>query len=154
MPADLAADLAALEAADARASAHHEFIPRIAWPEGVRMAVNNPGSFGQSPRARPVEFVIQTAEGYDKLEVFVAAVMEEARKTPAFVNLDSDLDLNTPQLQVEMDRTRVADRDVSVLAVGRTLVAIMENVQNADGSITVPAVLRPYMGGLEKIQAV
>jgi peptidoglycan/xylan/chitin deacetylase (PgdA/CDA1 family) len=40
MPADLAADLAALEAADARASAHHEFIPRIAWPEGVRMAVN------------------------------------------------------------------------------------------------------------------
>ena len=40
MPADLAADLAALEAADARACAHHEFIPRIAWPEGVRMAVN------------------------------------------------------------------------------------------------------------------
>ncbi len=40
MPADLAADLAALQAADARASAHHEFIPRIAWPEGVRMAVN------------------------------------------------------------------------------------------------------------------
>jgi seryl-tRNA synthetase len=30
----------------------------------------------------------------------------------------------------------------------------MENFQNADGSITVPAVLRPYMGGLEKIQAV
>jgi seryl-tRNA synthetase len=42
----------------------------------------------------------------------------------------------------------------SGLAVGRTLVAIMENFQNADGSITVPAVLRPYMGGLEKIQAV
>ena len=41
----------------------------------------------------------------------------------------------------------------SGLAVGRTLVAIMENFQNADGSITVPAVLRPYLGGLEKIQA-
>jgi len=36
----------------------------------------------------------------------------------------------------------------SGLAVGRTLVAVMENYQNADGSITIPDVLRPYMGGL------
>jgi seryl-tRNA synthetase len=41
----------------------------------------------------------------------------------------------------------------SGLAVGRTLVAVMENYQNADGSITVPAVLRPYLGGLERISA-
>jgi len=39
----------------------------------------------------------------------------------------------------------------SGLAVGRTLVAILENCQNADGSITVPAALRPYLGGLERI---
>lgn len=39
----------------------------------------------------------------------------------------------------------------SGLAVGRTLVAILENFQNADGSVTVPVVLRPYMGGLETI---
>ena len=41
----------------------------------------------------------------------------------------------------------------SALAVGRTLVAILENYQNADGSVTVPTALRPYMGGLEKISA-
>ncbi|HHW7569862.1 Serine--tRNA ligase [Mannheimia haemolytica] len=41
----------------------------------------------------------------------------------------------------------------SGLAVGRTLVAVLENYQNADGSITVPEVLRPYMGGLEVIAA-
>ena len=40
----------------------------------------------------------------------------------------------------------------SGLAVGRTLVAILENYQNADGSITVPEALRPYMGGLEVIR--
>ena len=34
----------------------------------------------------------------------------------------------------------------SSLAVGRTIVAIMENYQNEDGSITIPEVLRPYMG--------
>jgi seryl-tRNA synthetase len=39
----------------------------------------------------------------------------------------------------------------SGLAVGRTLVAILENGQNADGSVTIPSALRPYMGGLERI---
>jgi seryl-tRNA synthetase len=39
----------------------------------------------------------------------------------------------------------------SGLAVGRTLVAVLENYQQADGSVVVPEVLRPYMGGLEKI---
>lgn len=39
----------------------------------------------------------------------------------------------------------------SGLAVGRTLVAVIENYQQADGSITVPEVLRPYMGGLDRL---
>ncbi|HZX32461.1 MAG TPA: serine--tRNA ligase, partial [Rhodocyclaceae bacterium] len=41
----------------------------------------------------------------------------------------------------------------SGLAVGRTLVAILENYQNADGSVTIPSALRPYMGGLETLSA-
>jgi seryl-tRNA synthetase len=41
----------------------------------------------------------------------------------------------------------------SGLAVGRTLVAVLENYQNADGSVTVPEVLRPYMGGLQILGA-
>lgn len=41
----------------------------------------------------------------------------------------------------------------SGLAVGRTLVAVLENYQNADGSVTIPEVLRPYMGGLDKLSA-
>ena len=40
----------------------------------------------------------------------------------------------------------------SGVAVGRALVAVLENYQNADGSITVPDVLRPYMGGIERLQ--
>ena len=40
----------------------------------------------------------------------------------------------------------------SGLAVGRTLVAVLENYQNADGSVTVPAALRPYMGGIDKLE--
>jgi seryl-tRNA synthetase len=39
----------------------------------------------------------------------------------------------------------------SGLAVGRTLVAVLENGQNADGSISLPAALRPYLGGAERL---
>ena len=41
----------------------------------------------------------------------------------------------------------------SGLAVGRTLVAILENYQQADGSLEIPAALRPYLGGMERITA-
>ena len=40
----------------------------------------------------------------------------------------------------------------SGLAVGRTLVAVIENYQNADGSVTVPEILKPYMAGLERLE--
>ena len=41
----------------------------------------------------------------------------------------------------------------SGLAIGRTWIAILENYQQEDGSVIVPEILRPYMGGLERIQA-
>ena len=41
----------------------------------------------------------------------------------------------------------------SGLAVGRTLVAVLENYQQADGSITVPEALRPYLGGKDVLKA-
>ena len=40
----------------------------------------------------------------------------------------------------------------SGLAVGRTLVAVLENYQQADGSVTVPEVLAPYMAGITKLE--
>ena len=42
----------------------------------------------------------------------------------------------------------------SGLAVGRTLVAILENYQQSDGSIIIPEVLRPYMNNIEKIDKI
>lgn len=41
----------------------------------------------------------------------------------------------------------------SGLAVGRTLVALLENYQQADGSVVIPAALQPYMGGVTQISA-
>ena len=54
---------------------------------------------------------------------------------------------------VEFKGTRLVHTlNGSGLAVGRTMAAIMENYQNADGSVTVPEALRPYMGGIEVIR--
>ena len=39
----------------------------------------------------------------------------------------------------------------SGLAVGRTLIAVLENYQNADGTVTIPAALRPYAGGMDRL---
>lgn len=54
----------------------------------------------------------------------------------------------------EKDTQFVHTLNGSALAVGRTMVAIIENYQNEDGTVTVPAALRPYMGDLEIIRSI
>jgi seryl-tRNA synthetase len=62
--------------------------------------------------------------------------------------------MNTRFRPAEGKGTRfVTTLNGSGVAVGRALIAILENYQNPDGSVTVPSALRPYMGGLERIEA-
>src|SRR3546814_12886895 len=60
-----------------------------------------------------------------QLNQYVEAFLREAEKNPGLVNLDSDLRLNKPQLDVEVDRERVADTGVGVLTLGRTLETLL-----------------------------
>jgi seryl-tRNA synthetase len=59
--------------------------------------------------------------------------------------------LNTRVKRPDGKSEAVHMNDATLFAIGRTLIAIIENYQNADGSITIPEVLRPYMGGRERI---
>jgi multidrug efflux pump len=102
-----------------------ELQPKLLRIAGVRASVNNPGSFGQSPRARPVEFVIQTADEYAKLEEYVNLVLAEANAYPGLINIESDLVLNKPQITVDIDRDRVADLGVGVRTIGQTLETLL-----------------------------
>jgi seryl-tRNA synthetase len=61
--------------------------------------------------------------------------------------------MNSRYRNAEKDTRFVHTLNGSGLAVGRTLVAVLENYQQADGSVIVPEVLRPYMGGMEVITA-
>lgn len=60
--------------------------------------------------------------------------------------------LNTRLKRADGQTETVHMNDATVFAIGRTLIAILENYQNEDGSVTIPEVLRPYMGGKEKIE--
>jgi multidrug efflux pump len=102
-----------------------EIRPQLTKIPGVKAFGNNPGSFGQSARNKPIEFVIQTGESYQKLQEYVDKVLDEAEKFPGLINLDSDLRLNKPQIEVDVDRERVADTGAGVLTVGRTLETLL-----------------------------
>ncbi|WP_340117343.1 efflux RND transporter permease subunit [Pelagibius sp. 7325] len=102
-----------------------EIQPKLARITGVRAFANNPGSFGQSARSKPVEFVIQTSESYGRLNEYVDRFLAAAEQNPGLINLDSDLRLNKPQIDVDVDRERVADTGVGVLTLGRTLETLL-----------------------------
>ncbi|MGC2857223.1 efflux RND transporter permease subunit [Novispirillum sp. DQ9] len=88
---------------------------------GIMSFAVNPPSLGQRPTDKPVQFVLMTSAPYDKLQEWQDAFMAEAQKFPGFANLDSDLKLNKPQLDVSVRRDKSADMGVDVATIGRTL---------------------------------
>ncbi|HDR46974.1 MAG TPA: efflux RND transporter permease subunit, partial [Geoalkalibacter subterraneus] len=88
---------------------------------GILSFAVNPPSLGQSAVAQPIQFVIQTSAPYEDLQKMTDEVLAEARKWPGFLNLDTDLKLNKPQLAVHVDREKVMDVGAEVSTIGRTL---------------------------------
>jgi multidrug efflux pump len=99
--------------------------PKLREVTGVRAFGNSPGSFGQSARTKPIEFVVQSSGSYAELEEHLEAILVEARKFPGLASLDTDLRLDKPQIEVKVDRERVADTGAGVQAVGRTLETLL-----------------------------
>jgi multidrug efflux pump len=98
-----------------------ELAPKLAQIPGVRAFPTNPPSLGQSPRNRPVEFVVMSSAPYEELARLVERFLAEAAKNPGLMNLDTDLRLDKPELKVSVNRDKIVDVGASVEAVGRTL---------------------------------
>jgi multidrug efflux pump len=96
-------------------------MPEFAKIPGVRAFPTNTPSLGQSPRSRPVEFVIMSQAPFEVLQKYVDALIAEASKTPGLQNLDSDLRLDKPELKVSVNREKISDVGASVETVGRSL---------------------------------
>ncbi len=96
-------------------------LPKLSALPGISVFPVTPPSLGQGFRERPVNFVIVSGESYDNMARVVNQVMAEMAKNPGLVQPDSDLQLNKPEIFVEVDRDRASDMGVSVEAVARTV---------------------------------
>jgi multidrug efflux pump len=97
-----------------------ELFPKLISIPGVLAFVINPPSLGGSFSSSPVEYVLQ-GDSYEELNQAVGAVMGEASKLGYMVNLNTDLLLNKPQLDLTIDRERAAGLGASVADIGSTL---------------------------------
>lgn len=97
-----------------------ELAPKIFALPGIMGFPVNPPSLGQSFRNPPVQFVIQ-GNSYQDLQKIIDGLMEKLRSYPGVANVDSDLKLNKPQLNVTINREKAADLGVPIVDVGRTL---------------------------------
>jgi multidrug efflux pump len=98
-----------------------ELIPKVAALPGISAFPITPPSLGQGFRSRPLNYVIQTSDSYDNLANVAQAFLAEMAKNPGIVQPDIDLQLNKPEIFMEVDRARAADLGVNVDAVARTV---------------------------------
>lgn len=95
--------------------------PKVAGLAGVNANTITPPSLGQGFTQRPINFVITTSESYQNLAATVRAFQDVMAKNPGFIQVDTDLRLNKPEVRLEVDRERAADAGVGVDAVARTI---------------------------------
>jgi multidrug efflux pump len=88
---------------------------------GVQAAGRSMGGFGRRGGGRPVEFVIQTSGTYEDLARYGDAMVERLSQDAGLTDVQTDLELNKPQLEVKMNRDRVADLGLDISLIGRTL---------------------------------
>ena len=98
-----------------------ELQPKFIGLPGVTAFPVTPPSLGQGFRERSVNYVIVSSDSYDKLARVSQAFVAEMAKNPGFVQPDTDLRLNKPEIFLEVDRERAADAGVAVDQVARTV---------------------------------
>ena len=102
-----------------------ELQPKFFGIPGVLAFPVTPPSLGQSPRDRPVNFVIITSASYPELQRITDQVLAEVAKNPGFINVDTDLKLNKPELSVLVDRDKASDTGVQIETIGRSMETLL-----------------------------
>ena len=96
---------------------------------GVVATPTNPPSLGQDSRSPPVQLVIQTGDSYEDLAEVVDRFVRAVEDWPGTTDASGEIRLETPQLDVRLDRQRIADAGVDIDTVGRTLESFLAGRQ-------------------------
>jgi multidrug efflux pump len=99
--------------------------PKLQRIAGVQAFANNPASLGVRGGGRPVQFVVQTSGSYEQLKEYSDRLIERIESYPGLVNVDTDLNLNSPELAVDIDRDKVADLGLDISVIGRTMETLL-----------------------------
>jgi multidrug efflux pump len=99
--------------------------PQLRRIAGVQAFATNPASLGVRGFGKPFQFVIQSSTSYEELNELANALAGRLRENPGFTDLDTDMRLNQPEFEVEIDRNRVADLGLDISVVGRTLETLL-----------------------------
>jgi len=98
-----------------------KLLPQVMALPGISVFPVTPPSLGQGFRSLPLNFVIVSGDSYENMAGAAQALIAEMQQNPGLVQPDSDLQLNKPEIYMEVDRVRAADMGVSVEAVARTV---------------------------------
>lgn len=101
-----------------------ELGPKLFALPGIMAFPLNPPSLGGS-RGSQVQFVLLTQASYPELQRMVERLIDEVRKNPKLVNVDTDLKLNQPEVRVTVNRDKASDLGVPIDTVGRTLESML-----------------------------
>jgi multidrug efflux pump len=102
-----------------------QLTPKLRRIVGVQASANNPASLGVRGGGRPVQFVLQTSGSYAQLKEYSDRLLERLESYPGLINVETDLNLNSPELSVEIDRDKVADLGLDISVIGRTMETLL-----------------------------
>ena len=128
-----------------------QLAPKLRKIAGVQAFATNPASLGVRGFGKPFQFVIQSSASYEELNALAQKLVEKLKDNPGLADLDTDMRLNKPEVDVEIDRSRVADLGLDISVIGRTLETLLggRNVttfqigsQQYDVTVALPAAER------------
>jgi len=100
-------------------------LPRLQALPGISVFPITPPSLGQGFRERAINFVLVSGDSYNNMARVAQLMIAEMQKNPGIVQPDSDLQLNKPEIFIDVNRARAADMGVSVDTVARTIESML-----------------------------
>jgi multidrug efflux pump len=99
--------------------------PQLRKIAGVQAFATNPASLGTRGFGKPFQFVIQSSASYEEINALANQLVEKLKDNPGLADIDTDMRLNKPEVEVEIDRNRVADLGLDISVIGRTLETLL-----------------------------
>ena len=102
-----------------------DLLPKLRRIAGAQVSASNPPSLGVRGFGKPFQFVVESTASYEELNRITQLLVDRLGQNPGLADLDTDMRLNKPEVEINIDRVRAAELGVDVAVVGRTLETLL-----------------------------